>query len=221
MARLPRLALAGQPHLVLQRALAAVPAFRDEEDRRHYLDALREGLATERIALHAYALRADEVRLLLTPPDAAAPGRLMQTIGRRYVSTHNRRHRRSGTLWAGRFRCSVLDPASAVLDAMLWVDSASDEPGASSAPHHLGTVRDPLLEDPPAYWALGNTPFEREMTYRERLAIGLPEARAAQLRRSVLGGWPIGHDGFLASAEALTGRPVAARPRGRPRARRR
>lgn len=220
MARLPRLVLAGRPHLLIQRALAAVPAFCDSEDRRAYVDALREGLAAERIALHAYALRADEVRLLLTPPGAAALGRLMQTIGRRYVSAYNRRHGRSGTLWAGRFRCAALDPASAVVDAMLWVDAATDEPGAGSASHHLGAARDPLLVDPPAYWALGNTPFEREMAYRERLAQGLPEARAALLQRCVLGGWPIGGGGFLATAEALTGRPATARPRGRPRTRR-
>lgn len=217
MARLPRLVLPGQPHLVVQRALAGRPAFVDAEDRRAYSAALREGLAAGAVQLHAYALTPAEVRLVLTPPDAAALARLMQHLGRRYVSAYNRRHGGQGTLWAGRFGCAALQAGEPCLDAMLWVDGASDEPGASSAARHVGAQADPLLTDPPAYWALGNTPFEREGAYRERLAAGLAPARADALRRAVVGGWAVGTLVFVADATAAAGRPASPRPRGRPR----
>lgn len=217
MARLPRLVLPGQAHLVVQRALPALPAFADRVDRQTYLDALHDGLAAEQVQLHAYALATAEVRLVLTPPDAAALSRLMQHLGRRYVSAHNRRHGRQGTVWDGRYRCAALQADEPCLDALLWVDAAVDEAGATSAARHLGADADPWLTDPPAYWALGNTPFEREAAYRQLLAQGLPPARADRLRRAVAGGWVVGTAAFAADAEAIVGRAARPRPRGRPR----
>jgi len=215
MARLPRLVLTGQPHLVVQFALAGRPAFVDHVDRQAYLDALRVGLAAGGLRLHAYALGTCEVRLLLTPPDAVALSRLMQHVGRSYVSAYNRRHSGRGTLWEGRFRCAAVEPDRTCLEAMLWVDGMSDESGVTSFAHHTGDARDPSLTDPPAYWALGNTPFEREGAYRRLLATGLPTPRADELRRATLGGWVVGGADFAAAA-AVAGRPSRPRPRGRP-----
>jgi putative transposase len=217
MARLPRLVLPGLPHLVVQRALSGRPAFADDADRRAYVQALREGLAAERVQLHAYALTRAEVRLLLTPPGREALARLMQHLGRRYVSAYNRRHHGQGTLWDGRFRCAAVQPGDACLEAMLWIDAASGEPAVTSAPRHLGAPVDAWLTDPPIYWALGNTPFDREGAYRHRLAAGVTAARAEQLRRALAGGWVVGADAFAAEAAAAGGRPAQPRPRGRPR----
>lgn len=225
MARLPRLVLPGQPHLVVQRALAGRPAFVDGLDRQAYIDALREALAAERVQLHAYALTAVEVCLLVTPPTSGAVSRLMQHVGRRYVSTYNRRHGQKGTLWDGRFHCAALQADAPCLDAMLWLDGVSDEPGLTSVARHVGARPDspltvPPLSDPPAYWALGNTPFERESAYRQRLSTGLPSARIQALIQAVRGGWVLGSPDFVAQAAAATQRPARPRPRGRPLGRR-
>lgn len=227
MARLPRLVLPDQPHLVLQRALPARPAFVDEADRQTYAEALREGLTAERVALHAYALLAGEVRLVLTPPSAEALSRLMQHLGRRYVARYHRRHGGRGTLWDGRFRCAPLEAGAACLDALLWVDGASDEPGASSAGRHAGQALPgpgaPPLTEAPVYWALGNTPFERELAYRRQLVDGLPARRAEALATALRGGWAVGSPDFiaaLASESGPAGRPARPRPRGRPTTRR-
>ena len=218
MARLPRLTLPGEPHLVVQRALPQRAAFADDIDRRAYAHVLREALSAEQVALHAYALCADEVRLVLTP---AAPGslpRLMQHLGRRFVAHHHRRHGGSGPLWDGRYRCVPLDSA-ACLDALRWVDGAAAE-GFSSESRHCGAATARLddlpLREPPVYWDLGNTPFEREAAYRRLLAEGPPAPRVAQLLAALKGGWAFGAPGFLARAAQSGGRPASPRPRGRP-----
>lgn len=218
MARLPRLVLPGHPHLAILRVLQGRAAFDDAVDRQAFVDALREAAANEGVQVHAYALLPEEARLLLTPSTSTALARLMQAIGRKYVSAYNRRHHRSGTLWSGRYRCAVIEPGDACLDAMLWLDGASTQPGATSAAHHVGERRDALLVDPPAYWALGNTPFEREAQYRSRLAEGLAESRASALRRATQGGWAVGSARFAAAAATASGRPARPRSRGRPRA---
>ena len=217
MARLPRLVLPGHPHLVVQRALPARPAFVDASDRQAYLDVLHRALAGEQVQLHAYALGSTELLLLLTPPGPHQIARVMQAIGREYVSAYNRRQGGVGSLWAGRFRCAVLEPGEATMQAMLLVDLVSGEAGVTSATHHTGADRRAVLVDPPEYWALGNTPFERESAYRARLAAGLPPGKAAELRAAALGGWAVGSPAFLAALAGDGRRRPAPRTRGRPR----
>ncbi|MDP2005913.1 MAG: transposase [Rubrivivax sp.] len=220
MARLPRLEWPGQLHFLVQRghgALAGPGVFTDAADRSGFVTALREGAAAEPVQVHAYALLHDEAQLLVTPLEAGALGRLMQAVGRRYVSAYNRRHQHRGSLWAGRYHCAVLEAGELRLAALRLVDGAGAEPGATSAGSRTGAPRETWLVDPPEVWALGNTPFEREAAYRSLLARGLDAEQAHKLRQAALGGWALGEAAFLAAAARATARPAQPRPRGRPR----
>ncbi len=221
MARLPRLAVAGQAHLALMLGHSAQPVFADDSDRRQFLAALRESALQQQVAVHAYALLPNQVLLLLTPTTAGALGALMQGLGRRYGAAFNRRHGRRGSLWAGRFRAAVVQDGPLLLEAMLFVDLQAPPVDAAAQPcsslgHHLGQRRDALLSDSSAWWALGNTPFEREAAYRRCVADGLSPARSAALADTVHKGWALGDAAFLAALARQTDRPVQARPRGRP-----
>jgi putative transposase len=210
--------------LVVQRALPGLAAFRDASDRDTYRAALREAASIEQVQVHAYALLPHEVQLLLTPSQRSGLSRLLQAVGRRYVSAYNRRHGRSGTLWDGRFRCAVVEPGTWRLLALLMVDGAAadertppaGEIGTTSAPHRCGGARDPMLSDPPEVWSLGNTPFERETAYRRRLEQGVAGPQFDLARRAALGGWALGSPAFVEAVSAASDRPAAPRPRGRP-----
>lgn len=225
MARLPRLALGGHPHHVLQRGHSHQPIFADDADRQAYLEALREAAATLQVAVHGYVLMPDHVHLLVTPPEGGAVGRLMQSLGRRYVAGFNRRHGRSGTLWEGRFRATVLETQPHLLGCLRYIEQnpvraglvvhAADWPW-SSAPHHLGRRRDPLIREPGVWWDLGNTPFDREIAWRARLDDLMGPRETALYTDSVMKGWALGSGSFLAELGGLTARPLQARPRGRP-----
>jgi putative transposase len=226
MARLPRLAVAGLPHHVIQRGHNHQPVFLDDEDRQAYLAALREAAANLRVLVHGYVLMPDHVHLLLTPPQAADLSALMQAIGRRYVAGFNRRHARAGTLWDGRFRACVLEPESHLLEALRYLEQnpvraglvpvAADWPWSSAA-HHLGRRRDLLLSEHALFWRLGNTPFEREAAWQRLLDEPLPAAVLHRHASSVSRSWPLGSGAFLADIAARAERPVEPRPRGRPR----
>lgn len=225
MARLPRLALPDLPHHVIQRGHNRQPVFIDDEDRRAYLDALREAAAQNKVAVHAYVLMDEHVHLLLTPPSAQALSRLLQALGRRYVAGFNRRHGRAGTLWEGRFRATVLEPQPWLLACARYIEQNPQRAGRvaqaadwpwSSAAHHLGRRRDPLITEPALFWALGNTPFERELAWRQLLDEPLPAAQVSALTDSALKGWALGSGAFLASVGGSTERPLKPRARGRP-----
>jgi putative transposase len=219
MARLPRLAVAGQAHLALMLGHGAQPVFVDDVDRQQFLAALRESALQQGVAVHAYALLPTEVLLLLTPATSGALGVLMQGLGRRYGAAFNRRHGRRGSLWAGRFRTAVVQAGPALLEAMLFVDLQAEAGGSaawSSLGHHLGQRRDPLITGSSAWWTLGNTPFDREAAYQRCVADGLPAGRAATLADAVHKGWAVGDAAFLAALAQQAARPVQPRPRGRP-----
>lgn len=224
MARLPRLAVAGALHLVQQRGHDGQAIVRDDADRERLLALLREAASAERVSVHAYAVLDDALHLLVTPATAPALGRLMQSVGRRYVRAFNLRHGRSGTLWDGRFRSGIIEPGLLV-QAMIHIEglacpngAAGGEAGSwSSAPHHIGRRRDPLVTDHPAYWALGNTPFERESAHAHRLGVGVDAALVARFERALRSGHAVGAPGFVRQVEAVAGRPVQPRARGRPR----
>lgn len=220
MARLPRLVLPGFAHCVVQRGHGSRPTFVDDADRAAYLDALRSYAGALKVQILAWALLDTQVMLLVRPQDATGLSGLMQAVGRRYVSAYNRRHRATGSLWDGRFRCAPVEPGPTLLDMLAWVDSQATNPHHTSAGLRLAGTPDELLTDPPEFWALGNTPFEREAAYRQQLANGPSAAQAAHWLRAALGGWAIGAvplgDGPRADKPA---RPMHPRTAGRPRKR--
>lgn len=219
MARQHRLVVPGLAHLVALPALAGVQPFADAGDRARFLSTLRDSVAAGAPQIHAYALLPSEVRALVTPVAGPELSRWVQAIGRRYVSAYNRQHARSGTLWAGRFRSAPLQPGRWTLAALRYVDGASAEVGTTSATHRCGGLRDGWLVDPPEYWSLGNTPFDRESAYAKALAEPLAETEVARLRRCLVGGWVCGDEPYLRSLAVADVARVSPRPRGRPRRR--
>lgn len=227
MARLPRLGVAGWPHLLTQQVHEGQLLARDDTDRQDLLDALREAARQHGVAVHAYQIGTSALVLLVTPERADSASLFMQAVGRRYVANHNRRHGRQGGLWSGRYRGTVLDPARYLLDAMVFTEAREgglDVPSGglvwsewSSAPHHLGLRTDPLVTDAPGFWALGNTPFERQAAWRQRLQEGLGDARRRELAEAMHKGWALMPPEQQRAMEASIGRPLSPRPRGRPR----
>ena len=224
MSRLPRFPGAGLVHHLVQHGHNGKLIVLDEDDRRTWRALLGEALATIRVGLHGWALLPDHFHLVLTPRADGDIGRLMQSLGRRYVAGFNRRHDRSGTLWDGRYRASVLEPGVQVLVNLRFVDAQPHRQGASpeealawsSLAHHLGRGRDPWLTDPAEWWALGNTPFERQAAYAGLMEAGLPAEEVARITAAVRRGWPLGSLGFIAGLASRAGRSASPRPRGRP-----
>jgi putative transposase len=95
------------------------------------------------------------------------------------------------------------------------VPVAADFPW-SSAVHHAGIKSDPLITDHQAYWALGNTPFEREAAYRGLLEQALTDDESQRISAAVAKGWALGDKPFFAHLERLIDRRLTPAKRGRP-----
>ena len=109
MARLPRLSVAGVPQHVVQRGNNRQACFFDGQDYAVYLDKLKEYSAKQGVRVHSYVLMTNHVHLLMTPEEPQGISRLMQALGRYYVRYVNQTYKRTGTLWEGRYKSTLID----------------------------------------------------------------------------------------------------------------
>lgn len=226
MARRPRQAVTALPHHVLLRGHNRQPVFIDDTDRLAYLACLHEASQANGLSIHAYLLMDSQVQLLATPERDDALSRVMQAVGRRYVSGFNRRHARSGTLWEGRFRSSLVEAERWLLACQRHLESAPVRAGQvggaadwpwSSHRHHAGLAVDPLVRPHPTVWALGNTPFERESAYRRLFDESVSQSEHEWLQGCLISGKPTASTDFQRSLERSLGLNLLPRPIGRPR----
>src|SRR5690349_16638691 len=108
MARMPRLDLAGVPQHIVQRGNNRAACFFEDGHRRLYLEVAREAASRADVSIHAYALMSNHVHLLVTPRSAGGASEFMHNVGCRYVPWLNRQRDRSGTLFEGRFKSSLV-----------------------------------------------------------------------------------------------------------------
>jgi putative transposase len=229
MARLPRLVIPHQQHHVLQRALDGKAVFQHAEDCQFFLNCLRDASRLYRVAVHAYVLMPDHFHLLVTPTDDVGLGKMMQWLGRQFVPFYNLKYQRSGTLWQGRFRATVLESSTYFLPCSLYIESNPLRAGLiadvgdliqfpwSSYSRHVGVKNDPLIADHPLYWALGNTPFQREAAYKDLMQSPISQKHLDSLTDATQKGWLLGSESFSEEMGKLTDRRVKPAQRGRPR----
>ena len=225
MARLPRLIVPHQPHHIVQHGNDRQPIFREPEDYQRFLGWLRDSARQYKVAIHAYVLTPAQLQLLATPSDEEGLAQAMQRVGRYYVPWYNAKYARSGSLFQGRFKTSVIDAAAYFLQCSLYIELAPVRAGLatealaypwSSHAHHAGVSLDAAITDHASYWALGNTPFQREALYKQLAERSLTSAQLQVIEKSVLKGWPLGSDAFKANLEKKAQRQVLPAKRGRP-----
>jgi putative transposase len=225
MARLPRLSLPGFPHHVIQRGNNRQPIVMDDEDRETLLELMTDAARQHQVALHAYVVMDNHFHLLLTPETAQGLPSMMQALGRRYVRHFNDRHGRSGTLWEGRYKSTLIQAEAYLLACMAYIDLNPVRAGMVAEPqmyawsshqHHIGQVNDKRITPHPLYWALGNTPFAREAAYAEMVRAGTNPRQDKLITDAVLRGWALGEPAFVAGMQKVTQRRLAPARPGRP-----
>lgn len=225
MARSPRIALPGYPHHVIQRGNNRQAIFLSEEDYRFYLDCFRRAKEERRCRIYAYCLMSNHVHFLIAPSDSQGLSRLLQSVGRRYVQYFNWRHGRTGTLWEGRFRSSLVSMDDYLLACCRYIElnpvrakmvsQPRDYRWSSYGFHGEGT-KDALLDADPSYLALGDSDLQRQQNYRQFVEAGNPEHELAIIRASVQRGGVTADQSYVRGLSVRLSRRLELRPRGRP-----
>lgn len=225
MPRKTRAYLPGCPVHVIQRGNNRMRCFFGDRDYRLYKDCLAVGLERYGGELHAYCLMPNHVHLLVTPLSEDSISRIMQHVGRQYVLFINRNHQRSGTLWEGRHRSSMIDSERYLMACYRYIELNPVKAGMvanaedylwSSAGHHADGTPDTLITPHPLFLSLGANERECRQHYIELLQQPLTEEEEESIRSAVQRNLPTGREEFTRRLEAQLGRQLRPGRPGRP-----
>lgn len=225
MARLPRFCPVGIPQHIVQRGNNRQVCFGGEEDFAAYAHWLEEYARKFSVDIHAWVFMTNHVHLLMTPREANGVSLLMQALGRRYVRYFNFTYRRSGTLWEGRFKSSLVQNEKYALICQRYIELNPVRAGMVGDPaeyawssyrtHSLGQkVR--MWTPSNEYLRLDKTDEARQSCYRGLFRGHVDSELVTEIRDSVNKGLALGSDRFKEEIEALYGRRVSEGRMGRP-----
>lgn len=226
MARHPRLDLPDVPQHIVQRGNNRAPCFFDDRQRRMYLDLIHDAAGAAAVSIHAYVLMTNHVHLLATPHRTGAISALMQTVGRRYVQWINKLRDRTGTLFEGRFKSSLVQSERYLLSCYRYIELNPVRAGLAAHPadyrwssYHCNGLGKPnrLITMHPVFAELGGAPAERRARYQALITEALSADECEAIRSHLKQNRALGSTDFQKRVESATGRPARLRPRGRPR----
>jgi putative transposase len=226
MARLPRIDIPGVPQHLIVRGNNRATLFRDDADRCIFLRFLEEALDTCVCELHAYVLMSNHVHLLATGHLPGELSELMQRVGRKFARLVNIRWSRTGTLFEGRFRSSLVDSEAYLLTCMRYIElnpvrggivRHPKEYGWSSYRQNAGGEPGTLLRPHDLYTRLASAPGERGAVYRDLVESGVSDEDLFRIRTSAAKCRALGREAFCEEMAARLDRPVVPRKQGRPK----
>lgn len=168
-------------------------------------------------------LMTNHVHLLITPLATGSTGRMMQTLGRYYVQYFNFTYQRTGTLWEGRYKATLIDSEAYLLTCMRYIElnpvradmvkHPADYPWSSYAGNATGQAN-ALLTAHREYQRLGRTAEERQAAYRTLFRGRLPLESIEAIREATNKAWVLGNDRFRNKVEQQLERRAGPKARG-------
>jgi putative transposase len=223
MARLARMNLPGQPQHVIVRGNNRAEIFCCETDYYFYLDKLQAACKKHDCQIHAYVMMTNHVHLLITPFTDGGLGKTMQMLGRYYVQYFNHCYRRSGTLWEGRYKATLVDSESYLLTCMRYIElnpvrasmvkDPADYPWSSYRCNALAQI-DNLVTPHLEFSRLGIESGDCHAAYKTLFAQPLSETIINEIREASNKAWALGDSRFKEQIQSQLARRIEPIPKG-------
>ena len=224
MSRLPRPVLKNIPLHIIQRGNNRNACFFAPADYQVYLAMLADSADEHGCSIHAYVLMTNHLHILASPSETTSPARMMKSVGERYVQYVNRRYKRSGTLWQGRYRSCLVDDEQYFLVCQRYIElnpvratmvSHPVDYDWSSYRANAYGVRDGIITPHSIYVGLAAAEMERQASYRALFQEAIPEALLEQVRHATNRNAAFGSSSFVDDMGVVLGRDLACQPAGR------
>lgn len=226
MSRLPRYFIPDAPFHVILRGNNRAPIFANDEDCQFFREVLLDAVKRQGVLVHSYVFMTNHIHLLASPTSADSLPKALQSLGRRYVQYFNYRYQRTGTLWEGRYRATVVDAEPYLLECMRYIELNPVRAGMVNHPadfnwssyraNALG-VQDPLVTAHELYMRMGQDLAERHLVYSDLFKLPAAPETLSRIRDCTNKGWALGGEVFRSKVEAFANRRVAPLPKGRPK----
>lgn len=224
MARLPRFVLPGHPQHIIQRGNNRQKIFKSNVDYEYYLEKLIDAAKKHKCDIHAYVLMPNHVHLLVTPKTKDGIGKMLQMIGRYYVQYFNKKYKRTGTLWEGRYKATLIQTEQYLLTCMRYIENNPvraknmvSHPGEylwSSYQCNAEGEYDELVTPQREYKKLAKTEKGRRSAYKKLFRKPVPDEKIIEIREATNKAWVLGDIKFKRRMQKSVGRPVESKGHG-------
>jgi len=225
MPRKVRFYAAGIPSHIVQRGNNKQVCFFCDDDYGFYMKALGEALIENNVKLHAFVLMTNHVHLLMTPSDHEGISKVMQSVGRKYVRYINGIYNRTGTLWEGRHKASLIDSERYLLICQRYielnpvrakmVDAPEEYTWSSYQQNGVGkTIKSLTPHD--EYLKLGQSKQSRINNYRDLFSHHISSEQIHHIRECLTHNYPFGDTEFKTQLEQTLEVKIGQLKQGRP-----
>ena len=225
MPRRARSYIPGLPYHVVQRGNNREPCFIEPENYQYYLELWNTLSERYKVAIHAYCLMTNHIHFLVTPDSETSISNTMKVVGSRYAQYINLKYKRTGTLWEGRHRASLVQTDEYLLTCMRYIElnpvrakmvKRPEEYKWSSYGNNAWGDRG-CLTPHQDYLSLGKTEQERHYAYRELFTHQLSETDLHLIRKAAHYCQPVANEQFKQFIEGKYKIKLGQAMRGRPK----
>lgn len=225
MPRRARSYVPGLPYHIVQRGNNREACFIEPENYQFYLKLWRQISKRYEVRVHAYCLMTNHIHMLATPKRRSALSETMKVVGSRYAQYINRKYGRTGTLWEGRHRASLVQSELYFLKCSRYIELNPVRAGMVARPEEYrwssygvnGWGDISWLDPHEEYFRLGTCPADRAHAYRELFTNQISEEDLHLIRKAAHYCQPVGDDRFKARIEVMYGIKPGQMKRGRPK----
>ena len=222
MPRIGRVVVPNMPHHVVQRGHNRNAVFVENNDYAYYLDTLIEWKQLLQVKVYAWCLMTNHVHLLLDPgEDVKSIGLLMKRLAGRQTRYVNKQENRTGSLWAGRYKMSIVDSDSYFLQCCRYIELNPVKAKMVTRPEHYlwSSYKENVNLSPSkivnrsAFKNLSEVDFD---AYRDFVAQGSSESETTFISQRLESNRLTGDDPFVEEIELRTGIRMEYKRPGRP-----
>ncbi len=223
MARQPRFSLPGQPQHIIQKGNNRKIIFNSDRDFRFYKDKLAEKCLEHKLAVHSYVLMPNHTHILATPYTDKSITRVFQSVGRCYAQYYNYIHNRTGTLFEGRYKATLVDSETYLLDVYRYIELNPVRSGLVSCPYdyewssyHFNALgqEDTLVTPHEKYIELSDKLNSIKEAYMDLFKEDLDKEVIKEITEATNKSWVLGSSHFKRVIEKKLNRRSSPKPRG-------
>jgi len=225
MGRHARQTIADVPYHIINRGNNHQPIFFCNNDYQFFLDALVSAKKKYPCRIYSFALMPNHVHLLIESAEESRNlSYFVKHIAQRHGQYINRRYKRSGTLWEGRFKSSPISTDKYLLACSRYIEMNPVRVGIVKSPSEysfssygakIGERELKWLDYDPLYLGFGDTESKRQKEYRRWFHESLPEDEWHLIRKAIQRNWAYGNKQFKEKIECVLGRRFEIRKAGR------